>query len=105
MNEFAEKLREVRTHCGLRQLDVAQALGISMLTYQRWEAGTHEPRVSELRRLAILFKVPASELLGDESRIIIQRGSMRLELPDTPEGITLAREKLEEFTAGESSPA
>lgn len=105
IGEFKDRLRGLRLALGLSQSDVATAVGVATLTYLRWENGSYEPRLSDLKRLAQVLGVSVGNLAGDEDRIIIQRGSMRLELPDTPEGITLAREKLEEFTAGESSPA
>ena len=105
IGEFKDRLRGLRLALGLSQSDVATAVGVATLTYLRWENGSYEPRLSDLKRLAQVLGVSVGNLAGDEDRIILQRGAMRLELPNTPEGIALAREKLEEFTAGESLPA
>ena len=101
---FAEQLRITRKRKGLKQVELAEALGVSIDTVRRWEAGSFEPRVSDLRNLATVLGVSASELLGEKAMLTIQRGDMRLEIPATPEGFAFLEGKMREFTAAESLP-
>lgn len=104
VGEFKDRLRGLRLALGLSQSDVATAVGVATLTYLRWENGSYEPRLSDLKRLAQVLGVSVGNLAGDEDRIILQRGAMRLELPNTPEGLAFLEGKMREFTAAESSP-
>lgn len=69
---FSERLMDMRKERGYTQYSLAEAVGVSV-----------------------------GVLVGEEERIVIQRGGMRLELPDTPEGRSLAEARLREFSAGE----
>ena len=59
-----QKLRAARLAAGLRAIDVARELGVSLQTVYRWEYGIHSPSVATLRRLAEVYGVPISELLS-----------------------------------------
>lgn len=98
---FSERLVEMRKGRGYTQYGLAEAVGVSVDSIRRWENGKQEPRLGELRMLARALGVSVGALVGEEDRIVIQRGGMRLELPDTPEGRLLAEARLQEFTAGE----
>lgn len=101
---FSERLVAMRKGRGYTQYGLAEAVGVSVDSIRRWENGKQEPRLGELLALAHTLGVSVGALAGEEERIVIQRGGMRLELPDTPEGRSLAEARLREFTAGESSP-
>lgn len=61
----AERLKQLRTeHKGLRQVDVAQSLGISASAYSSYEQGVREPDDATKRRLADYFSVSLDYLLG-----------------------------------------
>lgn len=101
---FGEQLKMLRKRKGMKQVELAEGLEVSIDTVRRWEAGSYEPRVSDLRNLARVLRVSVSELIGEESTITLQRGDLRLDIPATPEGFAFVEGKLKEFTAGESSP-
>ena len=61
---LAERLCELRKEKRLRQEDVAKALDIATLTYQRYEYGEREPVASLLCAMADFYKVSADYLLG-----------------------------------------
>ncbi len=42
-NDLPEKIRNVRTQLGLSQEELAQALGVSFTTVNRWENGKSKP--------------------------------------------------------------
>ena len=61
---FPENLLKLRTERGLTQADVAKAIDIRTLTYQRYEYGEREPRLSKLIALADFFDVSLDYLIG-----------------------------------------
>lgn len=63
--ELAKRLREQREYLGFLQSEVALALGLSVSTVSRIEAGTRRVRVPELKRLAQLYKCSVAFLQGE----------------------------------------
>ncbi len=60
----AERLKQLRTeHKGLRQVDLANSLGISASAYSSYEQGVREPDDATKRRLADYFSVSLDYLL------------------------------------------
>ena len=71
---FGKTLKLSRTKAGLTQERVADYLGISTRSYQRYEADKMEPNVKFLIMLADLYRVTLDELvdrfnqsLGDDA--------------------------------------
>lgn len=58
-----EKLREVRTECGMSQEHVAELLGISNASFSRMESGRSAITTTRLSRLAEIYDVSAGALL------------------------------------------
>ena len=56
-------IKEIRVRKNLTQLQVANALGVSVV-YSRYETGNRQPSVDALIRLADLFGVTVDYLLG-----------------------------------------
>jgi transcriptional regulator with XRE-family HTH domain len=61
---FNQRLREVRLEKGLRQKDVADALGLTLRAICNYEAGTREPSLQILVKLCKYLDVPSDYLLG-----------------------------------------
>lgn len=61
---FSVRLRDLRLARGLRQKDLAQALGMAQTTIANYEQNTRFPDEVTLRRLAEYFGVSFDELLG-----------------------------------------
>ena len=59
---FPENLLKLRTERGLTQADVAKAIDIRTLTYQRYEYGERDPRLSKLIALADFYHLTLDEL-------------------------------------------
>lgn len=64
MEILATRMKELRLASGLRQIDVAQALGIGIPTYCRYEYGQREPSPTTLVKMAKLYQVSTDYLLG-----------------------------------------
>lgn len=95
---FCDRLKEIRQKVGMTQAEAAEAAGVAVPSYQRWEYGTFEPRVSELRKLAEAFGVRVSTLLGDEPEVItIKHGPLSLDIPAGSEGFDYLEAKLREL--------
>ncbi|GCE07842.1 tetratricopeptide repeat protein [Dictyobacter aurantiacus] len=61
-------LRQQRILRNWRQQDLANQLGTTMITVQRWERGTQQPNTYYRIKLCEIFELSASELgLGDET--------------------------------------
>jgi len=58
------RVRALRLASGRKAAAVAEAAGLATSNYARLEAGTHEPRLATLRRVAEALGVPAADLLG-----------------------------------------
>ena len=64
MKLLAERMRMLRKERGLRQEDVAAAIGLSTNGYQRYELDQREPDAPTIIALADLFQVSTDYLLG-----------------------------------------
>lgn len=64
---FAQRLRELRKKAGMSQTDLANAIGVSLLTVFRWENAERQPRLDEIKGLASTFGLSESELLNGVS--------------------------------------
>jgi transcriptional regulator with XRE-family HTH domain len=73
-----EKLKELREQRGLLQKEVAIALGLSQVRYNRYETGEREPDHRMLKQIAAYFNVSIDYLLDaappDGAGIIDIRG-------------------------------
>ena len=59
-----DKLRELRLEKGLRQIDVANAMGLTLRAICNYEAGTREPSLDMLIKLCKFFDTTPNYLLG-----------------------------------------
>ena len=61
--ELYKNLIILREKKGISQKEIAQELGVSLHTYQRYEYGEKEPRASTLILLADYYKISLDELV------------------------------------------
>lgn len=64
--KFHEQLKKARREAGLKQIDVANALGVSPGAYSAYESGKRSPDVHKIHRLADILNVTGDQLLGIE---------------------------------------
>lgn len=57
-------IRKFREAAGLKQSDVAKAVGVAPSTYANWEQGTNRPAADQIAPLCSILGVTADELLG-----------------------------------------
>lgn len=61
---FGKRLRQLRNEMGLKQSQLAEALGLTQRKVSYFETGTVEPDLYTLCKLADYFKVTTDFLLG-----------------------------------------
>lgn len=59
------RLIEARKIRGYTQAQMAEACGVALLTYGRWESLKFEPSVSQIKSIAYFLEVPVGWLIGD----------------------------------------
>ena len=69
MENFGEKLKELRKERGLTQKQLAEFLQNAQSAIVYWESNKQEPTITALKKLCIFFDVSADYFLGleDES--------------------------------------
>ena len=61
--KLSEYLRKIRTAAGYTQADIAKMLGVDRSTYAYYENGKTEPNITNLKKLANLYKITLDDLL------------------------------------------
>lgn len=62
--KFNERLKYQRELCGYTQKQMAELVGITPRSYQRYESGEREPNIDTLVQIADLFKISLDDLIG-----------------------------------------
>ncbi len=63
------RLKELRAKFNMTQKELAEQLEMSQQAIAKWENGTAEPTVKNLRELAVIFGISVGDLLGDSKTI------------------------------------
>ena len=69
MSTFSEKIRILRKNKEWTQAQLADALSVSESAVQKWETDKNTPPISEVKRLAEVFYLPATTLIDDTVKI------------------------------------
>ena len=69
MSAFSDTLSSLRRGAGMTQADLAERLGISKSAVSMYECGKREPDLDLLRKIADVFGVSESLLLGREALV------------------------------------
>ena len=67
MNNFGERLKELRIEKGLTQSELAVKINSTQKQISKWEIGFLEPNIDAIKRLALFFDVTSDYLLGLEN--------------------------------------
>ncbi len=79
MQRTGALISRLRRECGMTQLQLADALGISFQAVSNWERGLSMPDVSKLPELAALFDTTIDALLGRSCPVIKQAAAGHLD--------------------------
>lgn len=66
MENFGERLKELRTEAGITQKQLASEIGNAQSAIAYWETNKQEPTISALKKLCVFFGVSADYLIGLE---------------------------------------
>ena len=81
-----DRLKILRKQKGLKQIEVANALGITQNSYSRYENGYRQPDIEMLKKLASFYDVTLDDLLENEKQESLWK-NIEVELvPDDSEG-------------------
>lgn len=61
------RIRALRLEHGLRQIDLAEKIGVLQSTISQWENGKIEPDIEALIKIASLFETSIDNVLGEET--------------------------------------
>lgn len=71
--KVGNKIKEYRELNKMTQKDIAGILGVEPATISKYEAGTIEPSIESLKRLAETFNITVDELIKDEEKFDISK--------------------------------
>lgn len=97
--DFAKVVRANRRRMGLTQEQLAQRVGLTGSSVSQWEAGRAKPHIDVMKKLADVFGMTTSELIGEPSASIVPAhavGRSRL-VPVRSMGVTHAGSPIEEI--------
>lgn len=63
---LGQRMMELRTACGITQVELAKRLGVAKQTVSNWENDNIQPSIDMLIRVAKFFHVSTDYLLGLE---------------------------------------
>ncbi len=66
IKELGEKIRELRTECGLSQKQLATKIGVATNTVSQYESGKSKTSIDVLANLAVVLDTTTDFLLGLE---------------------------------------
>ena len=61
---FAKRMKELREKAGRTQSELANEIGVSLFTIFRWEKGERQPRMEDIKKMALALNVTCDELLN-----------------------------------------
>lgn len=64
MSKLPERMKSLRKSRGLKQTAAAESIGLSYMSYRRYETGEREPGVSTLWKMADFYGVSVDYLIG-----------------------------------------
>lgn len=71
--KVGNKIKEYRELNKMTQKDIAEVLGVEPATISKYEAGTIEPSIESLKRLAETFNITVDELIKDEEKFDVSK--------------------------------
>ena len=80
---LGENLKALRKQKGMSQEVMAQQLNVVRQTVSKWEQGLSVPDAQMLTRIAELFEVPVSSLLGESIEENVNINEIAVQLADT----------------------
>ncbi|WP_159634709.1 helix-turn-helix domain-containing protein [Erysipelothrix anatis] len=68
--DFGTRLKEARSHMGLRQEDVADAIGVSRQTVSNWENNRSLPDLRSIVEISDIYQISLDDLLKGDRKVM-----------------------------------
>lgn len=65
-NYIMNRIKEIRTMRGIKQIDLCKQLGITQGALSGWETGRYQPDISALKKMSEIFGVSVDYLIGSK---------------------------------------
>lgn len=62
-NEIGQKIRELRKQSKMTQLQLAEVIGVSLMSIRNYESGKYRPSLKKAKRISELFSIPFDDVL------------------------------------------
>ena len=62
---IGERIKEARKAKGLKQKELAEAIGVAEVTLRQYESNKYSPKYDKLKKIAETLNMPTSDLLGE----------------------------------------
>ena len=87
---LGHNIRKLRVERGMRQADLARAVGVSDKTISSWEVGRTEPNMGDLERLSAVFHCEKTDIIDGQAKRSIAYSDMinALAMPNTDSNVT-----------------
>ena len=72
-HSWNEVITELREHSDCTQSYIANRLGINRRTYANYEAGISDMKVETINKIAQLYQIPSSIILGEQTILKLWR--------------------------------
>ena len=99
---ISKNIRILRKKAGLTQINAANALGVSIATFRRWEAGETAPTGSRIVELAKVLNVEPENIstpaVQNDNTLVFEKGELRIEIPASEKGYELFNRLVERLT-------
>ncbi|EJV41765.1 helix-turn-helix domain-containing protein [Bacillus toyonensis] len=79
MSTLGNRIKKVRQDKGMKQYDLAEAIGVGFTTVSLYEAGKREPRRETLEKIALVTNVSVDYLYGLTDNKVLDRGKLNQE--------------------------
>lgn len=89
MEQFAAKLKSLRTAKRMSQAELGDVLGVTRAAVQQWEKGVNTPTLSNMSELARFFDISLSDLMGAPT----DQDSVDAELRELPDDVAVLLRK------------
>lgn len=64
---IGERIKEARKKAGLKQSELAEKLGVAVITIGQYERGIRQPRLEQFQRIAVVLDVDVNWLMNGQT--------------------------------------
>lgn len=90
---IGERIKEARKRAGMKQSDLAEKIGVAIITIGQYERDKRQPRLEQLEAIATALGTETWELMGYD-------GAIRIPVPEYPSPIP-TKEQVDQMTQSE----